>query len=97
MANPNDVVSSIQPTPNEQTVELLLRLRTNPDFAEFVEVFMRGRIGVLAYLSCAPAFTDKQCNYIHGRVHELADIVKMLDNIEQTKEEFMATRRAEGK
>ena len=95
MVNVN-AVNSIQPRPDEEMVGVVMRLKHNDDFKKFMEVFMRGRVGVLAYLACAPAFTERQVQYIHGRVHELADLVKMIDDIEKTRATFDETKRAEG-
>lgn len=94
--NSADVVRSIRPTPDEEMTGVVIRLKHNPDFRKFTEVFIKGRTGVLAYLSCAPAFSEKQTHYIQGRVHELSDLTKMIEEIEDTQKNFEESKRAGG-
>lgn len=95
MSDKREVVS-IKPKPDEEMVGVIIRLKANPDFLKYRDVFIKGRANMLALLSTAPAWNDRQCHYIQGRVHELSDLDRMINDIEEIRAEYEATKRAEG-
>lgn len=95
MSKEDTAIRSITPKPDEEMIGIILRLKHNPDFKKFQEVMLTGRAGVLSYLSTAPAFSERQCHYIQGRVHELVDLDRLIVNIEKTRDDIEATKRAE--
>lgn len=89
-------VRSIQPKPDKSMVDVIMRLKNNSDFARFREVFIRGRAGTLALISCSPQWNESQTRFVQGRVHELTDIEHMFDGIEEIKANFDEAEKVGG-